>query len=58
MRLPSVSKRLPPAGLDVSLVAGGGLEHEKSVADRGQGDRPSLELNFPDLSQLAVGLDL
>ena len=48
-------ERLPPAGLDVSLVAGGRFEHDEAVAECRQRDRPSLELDLPDLSQLPSG---
>ena len=49
---------LPPAGLEVSLVVGRRHQHDESIADGGQRDRPALELDLLKEIQLGMKLDL
>ena len=58
MRLPSRSKVSHQPGSTCLWSPGGRLEHDEPIAERGQGDRAALELDLPDLGQLALGFDL
>ena len=49
---------LPPAGLDVPLVAAGALEHDESIAQCADSDRAPVELDFSEQGELSLGFDV